>query len=226
MNRRLILAVSAFLSTTNGASAQIRPQPGTGDPRLQSIDYRDNQIVQIFGAPGYQISIALAPDEQVQSIALGDSAGWQVSPTHSGDHLILKPLLAGANTNMTVVTDMRTYAFDLVSLEGPASDMPYTISFRYSTPQPASVTVGKANSVGRYRISGDHSLRPAQIYDDEIHTYIDWPANAALPATYSLDERGQETLTSGAMRGGTYVIDSVNTRLVFRVDKQSARADR
>ncbi len=209
------------------AVSQVRPRPGLGDPRLQSVDYKDDQVVEIVGAPGYQITVALAPDERIQSIAVGDSGAWHVAPNRAGDHMFVKPVQPGINTNMTVVTDARTYAFDLKALDGPASDMAYTISFRYpmesvTSPEPSNSFV----RVGRYRVAGARALRPARITDDGEHTYIEWRADAPLPAIYAVDETGHEVLVNGAMRGSAYVIDSVNAHLLFRVDRQLARADR
>src|SRR5258708_11909350 len=113
------------------AFAQVQPLPGEGDPHLQRIDYNPGQIVQLRSAPGYQLMVELSPDEQVQSVALGDSGSWQVSVNKAGDRLFLKPAQANATTNMTVVTSVRTYAFDLNALAGPSLDMPYTVEFRY-----------------------------------------------------------------------------------------------
>lgn len=227
MRATTLLACFVLATMAGLAGAQVRPQPGSGDPRLQSIEYRADQVVQITGAPGYQVTIALAPDENIQSIALGDSSAWQATPTHSGDHLVVKPLVSGINTNMTVVTDSRTYAFDLISMDGPSSDLAYTVSFRYLKQSAApAVAPAPGTRIGIYRVSGDRSLRPTKIVDDGNHTYIDWRPDLALPVVYALDVAKNETLLNGAMRGETYVVDSVGAHLVFRIDKRVARADR
>ena len=84
----------------------------------------------------------------------------------------------------------------------------------------------RGDVAGRYRLSGARALRPSRISDDGIHTYIEWPREAALPAVYSLDERGQESLVNGMMRDDLFVIDAVVRRLVFRIDRDVARAER
>lgn len=208
--------------------AQIRPEPGTGDPRLQSVEYRADQVVLIEAALGFQVTIELAPDEQVQSVAVGDSSAWQVTANRAGNHLFVKPLQADAGTNMTVVTDVRLYAFDLAAGAGP-SGAAYTIRFRYPTVQVGALPEGHAGPVepaGRYKLTGARALRPARMIDDGIRTYIDWPADAPLPAVYMLDDTGRESLANGNMRSGVFVIDSVAKHLVFRIDKRVARADR
>jgi type IV secretion system protein VirB9 len=219
------------LSLATAAHGQVRPQPGPGDPRLQSIDYRPDQVVQVTGAVGYQIAIELAPDETVRSIALGDTGAWTASVDKTGNRLFLKALAASVSTNMTVVTDVRTYAFDLEGLAQVGATSPYTIRFNYPSAtvlglDPAAGGLPMGEMVGTYRLRGDRGLRPAAISDDGKRTYIEWPADAPLPATYIRESGGRETLANGYMRGQYYVIDSVEPHLVFRIDRQIARADR
>lgn len=226
-----LLVMTACLALGSAAYAQVRPQPGSGDPRLQTVDYRADQVVQVTGAVGYQLAIELAPDETVRSIALGDTGAWTATVDKNGNRLFLKALVANVLTNMTVVTDVRTYAFDLEGLSQASSTSPYTIRFNYPSipsmgmfPVPGGMAPG--TMTGGYRVRGDRSIRPAAISDDGNRTYIEWPAGTPLPATYIRESRGRETLANGYMRGQFYVIDSVEQHLVFRLDREFARADR
>jgi len=224
----LLLGVAA----TSSAMGQVHPQPGPGDPRLQTVNYDPGQIVQLEGAPGYQLMVELSPDEQVLNVAVGDPAAWQVSVSHSGDHLFIKPTQAGAATNMTVVTSVRVYNFELYPLPGPGPDMAYNVRFRYparvkQSSEPAYVDVSLLKrAMSRYRITGDRSIRPDSISDDGTHTYISWSRDKPIPAVYSINDGGEETLVSGWMRDDVYVIDAVVTRLVFRIDQRTAAAVR
>lgn len=206
--------------------AQIRPEPGKGDPRIQTVAYDADQVVQLQGVPGYQIDVEFASDEQIESVAVGDSAAWQVTPNRRGDHLFVKPLMGGVSTNMTVVTTARVYLFELAPLSGATSDMAYIVRFRYAEARAAADDTPSAPIEGRYRLSGARALRPSRIADDGVHTYIEWPRDRSLPAVYALDAQGQETLVNGGMRDGLFVIDGIATRLVFRIDRDVARADR
>jgi len=225
--KRLLLLLCALAVP---ATAQVRPQPGAGDPHLQSVDYNPGQIVQLYGAPGYEMTVELSPDEQVQNVAVGDSSAWQVSVDHGGDHLFLKPTDANAGTNMTVITDVRIYNFDLHALPQPASDMPYTVQFHYPAPAAQSsayVDVSRLRrSLSHYKVSGDKVLRPDSVSDDGEHTYISWSREKPIPAVYTVGDSGQETLANGAMRDDVYVVDGVPGRLDFRIDDRTARAVR
>ncbi|UVO52822.1 TrbG/VirB9 family P-type conjugative transfer protein [Sphingomonas sp. SUN039] len=206
-------------------AAQV-PPPVSGDPRLLTVDYALDQVFRVQAATGYQVTIELNADERVESVGVGDAGAWQVTANRRGDHLFVKPLLGGVATNMTVVTNVRTYAFDL--LPGNVGDMPYIYRFRY--PGDGKVADSEVEQAplaeGRYRLSGARAVRPSRISDDGRRTYIEWPGEAALPAVYAVNARGQEELVNGNMRDGLYVIDSVVPRLVFRIDAALARATR
>jgi type IV secretion system protein VirB9 len=215
------------------ALAQVQPVPGNGDPHLQEVDYNAGQIVQLRGSPGYQLMVELSPDEQVQNVALGDSAAWGVSINKAGDRLFLKPLQAQVPTNMTVVTSVRIYNFDLVPLAGPQGDMPYTVKFLYPAVETKGGTDGfvdvsaAARRLSRYKISGDSRVRPSSISNDGQRTYISWPKGAPIPAVYALDGNGHEILVNGMMgTDDTYVLDGAPQRLAFRIDQTTARAER
>ena len=219
--RAALALISITLSSL--ASAQVRPVPGTGDPRLQTVTYKSDQIVTVEVQPGYQVLIELAPDEQIRNIALGDSASWQASATRQGNRLYVKSLQAGNNTNMTVVTNARFYGFDLTS-NGGGGPSPYKISFRYPDETAADDEIPVI--VGRYHLHGDKALLPSRMFDDGLKTYIEWPPAQSLPAVFLIDGLGRESVANGAMRGTTYVVDDVSSHLLFRIDRRSVRADR
>lgn len=229
--RVLLASIALMLSTS--ADAQVRPHPGSGDPHLQVVDYADGQIVQLVGAPGYQLMVELSPDEQVQSVALGDSTAWQVNLNKDGNRLFLKPTQADGTTNMTVVTSVRVYAFDLMAAGGASSDAPYTVQFRYPLPkvdagQSQYVDVSAVSRrVSRYRFSGDRQLRPISVTDDGQHTFISWPKGAPIPAVYVPDRTGSEMLANGMMgTDDVYVVDGAPLKLIFRIDDSVAGAER
>lgn len=227
MKRLFWVLAAAMAAVTSPLTAQVRPEPGPGDPRIQSIEFKPDTVFQLQGAPGYAVTVELSPDEQVENVAVGDSNAWQVTANHRGDLLFVKTLQA-VPTNMTVVTNVRFYNFELV----PASpeQIAYTVRFHYPAPSDSATASAddapSANGQGRYKLGGDKALRPSAISDDGRHTYISWPRDRSLPAVYALNEAGKETLVNGMMRDDVFVIDSVSQRLVFRMDKRVARADR
>lgn len=81
-------------------------------------------------------------------------------------------------------------------------------------------------TTGRYRLTGAAELRPTQISDDGTHTYIVWAPEQALPAVFAISATGKEEIVDGYMRNDVFTIDRVHQQLVFRIDKQLARAKR
>jgi len=217
----LLAAIAAAIAIP--AMAQVRPQPGGGDPRIQTVMYDADQVVSLQVPGGYELTVEFAPDERIENVAVGDSGAWQVTPNKRGDRLFLKPL-QGVTTNMTVVTDARSYAFELSP--GSAGSAPYVVRFRYPPP-PAPANAGPAPvEPGRYKLAGSSDVRPDAISDDGSKTFIMWRDSQTLPAVFVIDRDGKETLADGAMRDGRYVLDSINNKLVFRLDKKMANATR
>lgn len=232
--RLLAVSLSALVFSFAGtAAAQVLPQPTGGDPRLQAVEYVDGSVVQLRGAPGFQMLIDLSPDEQVENVALGDSAAWQVSVSKTGNRLFLKPAQPDIATNMTVVTSVRTYAFELYSMASPTPDMPYTVEFRYAEPKPQTdgeqyVDVSSVSRrLSKYKVGGSRALRPTSVSDDGTRTWIAWPASAPIPAVYAIDRTGSEVLVNGMMgTDGVYVVDGAPLSLKFRIDNEVAWARR
>jgi type IV secretion system protein VirB9 len=215
------------------ANAQFARTMPDSSQHVETIDYSEGEVVPVRAAVGYQLMVELAADEQVKNIAIGDSGPWQINVGKEGDRLFLKPIRPAERTNMTVVTSVRTYHFDLESLAELAADTPYTIVFRYAAPRSSPddseyVDVSAATRrLTKYRISGDPALRPEAVSDDGRHTYVAWPRDASIPAIYSIDAYGKETLVNGMMgTDDVYVVDGVPRVLMFRIDRASARAER
>lgn len=202
--------------------------PGPGDARFQQIEHRAGSIIPLTIGYGYQLTLGFAPDERIESVAVGDSGSWQVTANKRGDYLFVKPIGPGMPTNLTVITDTDLYSFDLsVGEEGALT--PYVVRVVASapaTPEP-QVPPGPIREVtGRYRVGGARALRPKGISDNGRQTFIEWPADATLPAVYGISQGGEEVLTNGDMIDGRFVLDTVYDRLIFRLDTGVARAVR
>src|SRR3954466_9003321 len=100
------------------------------DPRIQTIPYDPSNIVTLDATTGFAILVELSGDERIDNIVVGDSAGWQISPTKRGDRVVIKPSAGARATNMIVSTDARRYVFMLQ----PARDAgaaPFVVRFTY-----------------------------------------------------------------------------------------------
>ena len=228
--KRLLPLLALLLGAPAVAQTPLAPIEASAqtpsDPRLRVIPYDPAQVVRLTAATNYQMTVIFSPDERVENVAIGDSEAWQATLNRRGDALFLKPLRSNGVTNMTVITDARVYSFELSAAYGPTADIPFTIRFSYPDSRSQNETEATATQVGRYRLSGARALRPSAISDDGVRTYIEWSAQQTFPAVFAIDERGDEVLLDGHMRDGRYVVDAVHPTLLFRLERQTARANR
>nr|WP_243852850.1 TrbG/VirB9 family P-type conjugative transfer protein [Sphingomonas naasensis] len=220
------MLAAALLLIPSAALAQAELPATPPNPRFQSIEYSPDTVFTLRGAPGYQVVVELAPDERIENIAVGDSGAWQVTANRRGDRLFVKAIRGEVTTNMTVITDARLYSFELIPLPDAQSDMAYALRFRYPDPAATSVTAASEVQAGRYKMQGNRALIPSGMHDDGVHTYIEWAEGRTLPAVYAVNDQGKETLVNGMMRDGRMVIDSIQQKLVFRIDDRKATAVR
>lgn len=219
--------------------------PGFADPRLVSHRYNENEVVRIEGRANVQASIQFDEDEHIENVAVGDSNAWQITPNKRANMLFVKPLARAARTNMTVITDQRTYYFDLIA--APQARPLYVLRFTYpeaakpAAPanQSASLTaeekalaeapapvaekpVDPASLNFAWDKKGKASLFPARLYDDGASVYLSWTPGVPVPAILTRDEKGTEGPVNYAVRGDTIVVEGAPRVLLLRSGRNSA----
>jgi type IV secretion system protein VirB9 len=209
------------------------------DPRIVTRGYDASTVAQVNGRVGIQSTIEFSSDEHIENVAVGNSATWQVTPNKHANLLFVKPVAAMARTNMTVITDKRTYLFDLRA-NAKASPV-YVLRFLYSkgvsasaslmaTAQatspaapaiPAPVAPDRLNFA--WKSEGAKNLLPSRVFDDGRSTWLQWPKNAPLPAMLSVGSNGEEGPMNYAVRGEYVVLDNVPQQILLRRGKAIAR---
>lgn len=113
-------------------------QPITTDSRIKTLVYNANEVFAITTHYGYQSNIEFGPKEVIDTISVGDRVAWQISP--SGRRLFIRAQEENAHTNMTVVTNLRAYQFDLRSSAADAvfgsEELTYVVRFFYPEENP------------------------------------------------------------------------------------------
>jgi type IV secretion system protein VirB9 len=104
----------------------------TSDSRIKTYIYNPNEVYLIVVHSGFQSHIEFAKGEEIQTISMGDSYAWKITPL--GNRLFIKPLEKNIRTNMTILTNKRTYQFDIVAREldgDDDKDLVYVVRFYY-----------------------------------------------------------------------------------------------
>jgi type IV secretion system protein VirB9 len=94
------------------ASAEITPTKGATDSRVRVVEYNRDEVVKLATYYGVSTHIEFAPNERILDKGLGDEKAWTAKDREN--HLYLQPKAENADTNITVVTNQRTYNFALV----------------------------------------------------------------------------------------------------------------
>jgi type IV secretion system protein VirB9 len=226
-----LLAVSCLaLSLADAQPLQAVSRP---DPRIRVVPYRSDTVYRLRGYVGYQIDITFAPGERFVGLGVGDAKG--VAYAADDNHLFLKPRAARVATNLTVLTNRRTYLFDYRATRQPpdpdGADVIYALRFEYP-----AVAAGHASPKQRveqelaaarrarprnydYWYCGDPSLKPAAAWDDGVQTTLVFGARTELPAVFASNEDGSESLVNFDVQAGRIVVQRVSRRLIVRRGK-------
>jgi type IV secretion system protein VirB9 len=220
MSRAVLIAALALL--TAGPAAAVVPHPGPGDPRIFEVLYDPTQVVELHSVLGYQLSLEFDPAERIENVAIGDAMGWQVTPNRKANLLFLKPMAQRPDTNMSVVTNLRRYEFQLsVRAKAPAKAIPYTVRFVYPPPAVAFVVpppppAPPEDRNHAYSYQGSTKVLPARMFDDGQATYFAFPEGGDLPAIYAVEADGGEAVVNSHVRDGYIVVDRTAPAFVLR----------
>lgn len=242
MKKLSIFFILFLLAETGYAISESRPTPT--DSRIRVMVYNPNDVFKFTGYYGYQASIELSRNEQVVSISMGDTTAWQIVP--SGNRIFIKPTEQNATTNMTLITDKRTYYFELYAEEttdirDPA--MVFNVKFIYpdevaDSDNPHIKNYGSSISGEtiipdlahperlnfNYSISGHEEVAPIKIYDDGEFTYMQFrDRNNEIPAILAVDEDLRESMVNfktHPKNTNLIIIEQVFRKLTLRSGKK------
>ncbi len=150
--------IRVFLAVTTILGAE--PTAALADPRIRSVRYDPDAVVEITGHVGYATTVFFQREEVVESVAVGDDA-WHIAP--EGNRISLKPrgddpypasghAASESDTNMTVWTDRRVYFFELRASRSQGSgERTYAVRFVYPTDSDVRVaeTLARRREAGR-----------------------------------------------------------------------------
>ena len=238
-------AGSAFANNALGGSSSPveAPVPLPTDDKIVSFTYSADAIYTVLTEVGDGTHIQLQSGEGiVEKPVLGDTIQWRVSggPTN----LYVKPVRAGLATTMTVVTNRRTYEFDLVS--SPTGGKFYQKVF-FDYPDDDQATLLRAQDQAQsfiaekhrledqvisgpsdptayhygYTVTGSAAFKPLEVLDDGHQTFIRMPDVQDLPALFLQDDDKKLQLVDYHIRSHNFmVMDRVADRFVLKLNDE------
>lgn len=231
-----VLAAAWLMAATLAFAQGVTPEPSRGDPRIRIVPWSENQVVRLRGHLGYQMLVEFDPNERIENVAIGDSLGWQVTPNRAATLLFVKPIARGAATNMSVITNLRRYSFELSAREATGPSDPniiYTVRFSYPPPPPraapttaemsgpAPANIGDLNLA--YSTRGGRGMPPVRVFDDGVATYFQFAEAADAAAVFVIGADGKEELVNAQWRGPYFVVDQIAKDFVLRIGRASVK---
>lgn len=249
----LLLAV-ASLAFASASHAELVATPLPGDTRLVQFEYDADNTYLLLARPKSVTHIEFGRDEQIVTLAGGDTKNWELTPTQNRRSLFVKPVYDQLETSMTVITDKRSYQFVLRST-GPGAKWYQRVTWRYGEmvmldlkaaedraveDQKATAALERsknAQNLGAgvdpsalrfgYQIEGDAPFRPTSVFDDGRFTWIRIPSGAQeLPALFAVGDGGELMLVNYVVKGDYLVAQRVLEGGLLKLGKQDVRFTR
>ncbi len=129
------------------------------DSRIRTLIYGKNDVYRIITTFGYQTTVELHPDEKIKTISLGNSSSFKITPQKN--RLFIRALQGGQLTNMIVITNERTYQFELSSILDSLQEMMYVVKFYY--PDNFNDSVGSLAPMSSFGGGGNSNIMVPEV---------------------------------------------------------------
>ena len=251
----LTIATCALSLGTMPSSAELVATPLRGDTRLVQFPFDQDNTYLVLSKPRAVTHLQFAPDEGIQSVAVGDTQNWEINPTKNRKNIFIKPKFEDQETSLTVLTNKRTYQFVLRST-GDGRKWYQRVNFEYSrdlvlemdqgpspeTDAPIVTTKPMAQVPSQpdvpegikpenlrfgYEITGDAEFKPSIAFDDGKFTYIVMPDKLQeLPALFSVIDGSQYSLVNYTVKGNRMEVQRLIDTVVLKLGKNEVTIKR
>jgi len=233
--RRLTALCLLAALTQRQVDADTIPPVGATDARIRTVVYQRDDVIRLTGQTGYQIDLEFAPNEHFVGLAAGDMEG--ITFETDANHLFLKPKAPRISTNLTILTDRRSYHLDYRStprrLDPSDITAIYAVRFRYPEDEihelvaaaqlrqdaqrlaTALATPNPARNLD-YAYCGPKSLRPNAASDDGLQTHLNFAAMSELPAIFVRTAEGGESLVNFTVTGDELIVHRIARQFILR----------
>lgn len=241
INFSILTAVLVFglWLMANTAYAEQTPRAAGKDARVQLFDYDPTTVYVIKTRLGYSSLVQLEDGEELDDnggLGMGDAKAWSLAV--KGNNIFFKPIGDDASTNMILVTNKRSYAFELKTVAGDSDNQTYIARFVYpqpksqpETPQPKPkpknlALVGQdtqgnnllidADINTNYVFRGAPQLKPTYAWDNGRFTYLKFAHAGDMPTIYRVLPDNSEALVNTHIEGDTLVLQEIGYKYRLR----------
>ncbi len=225
----LVLLICIALS---GVKASQLPRFLGAEKKFRSFVYNPNDVYRYVGHYNYQGIIEFEKDETIATISMGDPSLWLFE--HQSNRLFLKPVGEDdSQTNMTVITNSRVYHFELMAREANGisdKNLIFVVKFIYPDEQDKNIVQFAKKPPSdepdlrnlsqfnfNYQYTGNPLIAPLKVFDNGEFTYFEFAEKSAeIPAIFSVDVNGFESLVNFRSAGNYIVVERVGAQFTLR----------
>jgi type IV secretion system protein VirB9 len=220
-----------LLFSSNALAAQFPHYLGS-EKKFRSYIYNPNDVYRYAGHYTYQGFIEFEEGETIGTISMGNPSLWLFETL--GNRLFLKPVGEdNSETNMTIISSKRVYHFELMAKEARGindKDLIFVAKFVYpdekdknlvsfpkilpsDEPDMRDLSIYNFN----YQYTGEPAIAPIKIFDNGEFTYFQFAKkNAEIPAIFSVDSEGFESLINFRAAGSYIIVEKVAPQFTLR----------
>lgn len=231
MSKIFSFIVLFFVCFSTAQASQLPRFLGT-EKKFRSYIYNPNDVYRYLGHYTYQGFIEFEADEAVGTISMGNPSLWLFE--HLGNRLFLKPVGEDSSeTNMTVITNKRVYHFELMAKEAKSindKDLIFVVKFAYPDEKDKNIVefpkVAASDEPDmrdlsiynfNYQYTGEPTIAPMRVFDNGEFTYFQFAKkNAEIPAIFSVDGDGFESLVNFRSAGSYIIVEKVAAQFTLR----------
>ena len=251
MSHRLngLLLLGAMFAASVNAQPVAAAQRAAADPRLRTVVFAADSVVDVPVRRGQITQIVLGDDEQIVGVPVSGKGANCADETHTwcvakqGRDLFVKPKSGATPTNLIVVTDRRRHAFLLHPVDGAGLALMRLTVAAPVVPRPVQVASAPPPPTAKELIDGRWQAKPAvrnsaysvatgkdsddivpvMVFDDGTQTYFSFPNNRPIPTVFQIAPDGSEEMVNARMDADDLLVaDRVGRRFVLRLGQSVA----
>jgi type IV secretion system protein VirB9 len=209
----LLASVIGFATPT---LAERTPRSMGADARVRAVTHSEADVIRVDLNLRVNTAIELGAGERISSVLIGDSEAFEVEVLSNRQTISIKPMIAGAQTNLIVYTGRRAITLSLI--EGRSNTPTYRVVLQYPDAQPRRVAAATSRDIG-YGYSGDGEIRPLRVWNNGNATFFEF-APGVRPSVFGVDARGYEITLNSQTRGAIVRVSGVRDAYSIRIGDQ------